>query len=448
MTTPHTISASDISAHEIVQRLAERMDELAVHLLGRPNDALSSKAQWRYGKKGSLAIEIDGEKAGTWYDHEHGKGGGALELVTRERGLRNGEALDWARQWLGLPEFRPVTGHADAQVAETPPAAPVAFSPPSPPSPAQVDIPRPVADVDVESVVDPPPVPDPNGKTPSREPTPEERAAKAASIIAGCSVVNGTPAERYLRNRGITGTLPSCLGFRPRAFGKYGALIVVATDDKGAVLAVQQIYITEDGKKAAVEIVKRTNKAVEGWALKAAVRMPGAPPLILAEGVETALSVWQATGQETWACLGISNIAKAPVPEKAPVIVARDGDAPGSKADNQIARAVARLKAGGHEVALASPPEGKDFNDVLRESGEDAIRAPDRKRCHAAGGSNRLQSAQRSHRFGCRDRQTRSGGFARTIRPHRPCRRAILALRKNPLGGDTGSPDAPSRAPL
>ena len=121
-------------------------------------------------------------------------------------------------------------------------------------------------------------------------------------------------------------------------------------------------------------MAKRTNKAVDGWAAKAAVRLPGREPLILCEGVETALSVWQATGQETWACLGISNIGRAPVPENATVIIARDGDLPGSKAEGQMARAASMLAHRGMTVLIATPPEEQDFNDVLVREGEPAVR--------------------------------------------------------------------------
>ena len=88
----------------------------------------------------------------------------------------------------------------------------------------------------------------------------------------------------------------------------------------------------------------------------------------LCEGVETALSVWQATGQEVWARLGVSNIGRAPVPEKATVIIARDGDAPGSKAEGMITRAATALALRGLTVMIATPPEDQDFNDVLREA--------------------------------------------------------------------------------
>ncbi|WP_210880371.1 hypothetical protein [Roseovarius autotrophicus] len=39
------------------------------------------------------------------------------------------------------------------------------------------------------------------------------------------------------------------------------------------MLAIQQVYLTAEGRKAPVKVVKRTNKAVDGWAERAAVRL-------------------------------------------------------------------------------------------------------------------------------------------------------------------------------
>ncbi|MDN5788162.1 MAG: toprim domain-containing protein [Pseudorhodobacter sp.] len=91
--------------------------------------------------------------------------------------------------------------------------------------------------------------------------------------------------------------------------------------------------------------------------------------------METALSIWQATGQEVWACLSVSNIGSAPVHDYAEVIIARDGDAPGSKAEGQILRAASSLATRGLKVMMANPPEGQDFNDVLVNEGEGAVRS-------------------------------------------------------------------------
>ena len=120
-------------------------------------------------------------------------------------------------------------------------------------------------------------------------------------------------------------------------------MVAQATDAAGEVLMIQQVYLMAEGNKAPVNPVKRTNKAAEGWSERSAVRLPGREPLVLCEGVETSLSVWQASGQEVWACLGVSNIDRAPVPEKATVIIACDGDAPGSKAEGTFVYASAAL---------------------------------------------------------------------------------------------------------
>src|SRR5687768_9147035 len=93
---------AELSVAEIAARLNARIADLARALLGEPNPALSTKAQLRFGSKGSVAVEIDGPEAGKWFDHEAGVGGDGLEMIRHRRGIANGEACDWARDWLGL----------------------------------------------------------------------------------------------------------------------------------------------------------------------------------------------------------------------------------------------------------------------------------------------------------------------------------------------------------
>jgi putative DNA primase/helicase len=66
-------------------------------LLGEPNAHQSSTSTLRYGSHGSLAIEVAGDKAGTWYDHENCEGGGMIDLITRERGGSRADAMTWAQ---------------------------------------------------------------------------------------------------------------------------------------------------------------------------------------------------------------------------------------------------------------------------------------------------------------------------------------------------------------
>lgn len=75
--------------------LACHADQIARALLGTPNKALSSATQLRYGTNGSVAVEIGGDKAGAWYDHEAETGGGLLDLIRRERSCDQAAAFEW-----------------------------------------------------------------------------------------------------------------------------------------------------------------------------------------------------------------------------------------------------------------------------------------------------------------------------------------------------------------
>lgn len=326
-----------MSVARVAELLNDRIADLAVELLGPPNRALSNAQQLRFGTKGRIAVEIAGKDAGRWYDHEAGTGGAGPELIRHHFGMDEKSAWDWARHWLGDAEM-PASWTAAKPATTKPAKAPTSGA----------------------------------GRT--VELSEAELAAKVAEIVRQTEVPNGTPAHAYLVGRGIAVQPPDCIRFRRNAYGSYGAMVALATDVAGEVLAIQQVYLTAEGKKAPVNPVKRTNKTVEGWGERSAVRLPGREPLVLCEGVETALSVWQATGQEVWACLGVSNIGRAPVPDKATVIIARDGDAPGSKAEGMITRAATALALRGLTVMIATPPEDQDFNDVLLREGDEAIR--------------------------------------------------------------------------
>ena len=178
----------------------------------------------------------------------------------------------------------------------------------------------------------------------------------------------------YLTARGITVPMPSDIRYLPPKGNEYGAMVSAARDNNGNVVAVQQVYIHE-GKKAQIETPKKTNGVLDG----AAVRLPGSKgnELVLVEGPETGLSVWQATGWETWIALG--SIAKLVdiVPLDRPVIIARDADEPGSQADKALMKAVGEMIERGVSVRVVSPPNptktGYDFNDVLMDSGSQAV---------------------------------------------------------------------------
>ena len=63
--------------------VALHAEQIAIALLGSPNEKLSSDKELRFGRKGSLCIDLS---KGTFYDHENEEGGGMLSLIQRERG--------------------------------------------------------------------------------------------------------------------------------------------------------------------------------------------------------------------------------------------------------------------------------------------------------------------------------------------------------------------------
>ena len=73
---------------------AQIIGPLAQSLLGEPNRAFSSAHELRYGAHGSLSIDLD---KGTWFDHEANEGGGALDLLTRQTGLKGKDCFDWLK---------------------------------------------------------------------------------------------------------------------------------------------------------------------------------------------------------------------------------------------------------------------------------------------------------------------------------------------------------------
>jgi RecA-family ATPase len=71
------------------------IEPVARALLGEPNRRLSSKGELRFGSHGSLSIDL---AKGTYFDHEANAGGGVLDLIARQTGLRGPDAIAWLRE--------------------------------------------------------------------------------------------------------------------------------------------------------------------------------------------------------------------------------------------------------------------------------------------------------------------------------------------------------------
>ncbi len=205
------------------------------------------------------------------------------------------------------------------------------------------------------------------------------RGSKSSTIAAARRIwedsrpASDTLAETYLRNRGILCTPPDTLRFHSslkHPSGKSLPAMVAAIHRDGApdVQGVHRTWLAFPGRKADAT----PNKAMLGACRGGAVRLGGGGnALLVAEGIETALSLRQALGDdaEVWAALSTSGVRSLELPpiERFPegLVVAPDGDAPGFAAAHDLA---GRATALGWQVRIMRPELGTDWNDVAMEA--------------------------------------------------------------------------------
>lgn len=202
------------------------------------------------------------------------------------------------------------------------------------------------------------------------QPTSPKASDEMALRIWSDSVcAEGTPVETYLRSRGYLGTLPPTLRFHPKLFNAsrtyHPAMIAaVALWPSKTISGVHRTYLMEDGSdKASLSPNKMMLGPIKGGAVRLS---PLGTKLILAEGIETALSCLYATNLPTWSCLsasGMVDVVLPPLEVTQEIIICADGDDTGGKAAQTLAK---RLMKTGYTVRTSTPPEGQDFNDILR----------------------------------------------------------------------------------
>ncbi len=205
------------------------------------------------------------------------------------------------------------------------------------------------------------------------------KIAYARDIWRQCQAIANTPAERYLRERGLRGPFPDTLryvpGLKHRPTGQlFPALVAaVAIWPSREVSGIHRTFIRADGMgKAPIS----DNKMMVGPCRGGAVRLaPAADKMAIAEGLETALTIQQETGLPTWAALSTSGLTGLIVPDGAVKIsIYADHDKsrrpdgsefnPGLEAAQ---KAAAQWRCLEKEVEIFMPPEPKtDFNDVMR----------------------------------------------------------------------------------
>jgi putative DNA primase/helicase len=194
----------------------------------------------------------------------------------------------------------------------------------------------------------------------------EKRTEAALRMWRATVPANGTLVETYLRSRAIVMPIPAALRFHAglkHSCGEFWPAMVaqVTRGADGAPLAIHRTFLGRDGHgKAPVEPQKMMLGPCRGGAVWLG---PAGDRLMVAEGIETALSAMQSTGQPAWAALSISGLRTLGLPDAVrEVIVLADGDEPGEAA---ALDAGLRWNREGRCVRIARPPRGFDFNDVL-----------------------------------------------------------------------------------
>jgi putative DNA primase/helicase len=222
------------------------------------------------------------------------------------------------------------------------------------------------------------PIPDAAASARRRE---AEAADRQRGIVEGLDIWNEShladvtsQVPRYLASRGITRPIPMTIRVHGM-FGPYGhhpsgerrpqMIGLVEHVDYGPV-GVSRTFLAIDGsQKATLDPVRLFRGPVGGGAVRLGTICPD-DWLVIAEGIETTLSIMQATGLPGWAALSTSGIKKLVLPQEVrSVLIAADNDAngAGAAAAHYTAR---RWRSEGRRVGIAMPPDvGADFNDLL-----------------------------------------------------------------------------------
>jgi putative DNA primase/helicase len=321
--SPPVVVAAPPDLRELRLALIANWPALLRELLGKPTRRTAR--QWRWNRRGSLSAVMSGAKAGTWFDHEAGRGGGPFEIITRQRGGDWRDAADWGRAWLGMPAWEPAR---------------------------RAIVLAPAGDA-VTSAAEPDPAAAWEGEL--------RHHAHRAATITWERAAPADPAHGYLRRKGV-----QAHGIRMEQPGD--VLVVPLIDLGGAIHTLQRIH--EDGTKRFLSGgAEASHFAPIGGPLA------GAATTLVCEGWATGATAHEATGLPVVAAMDAGNLKRvapalrARFPDARLVILA-DNDAKPGRVDNP---GVAAALATGALVAV--PPEPGDFNDLAAERGIDAVRA-------------------------------------------------------------------------
>ncbi len=327
---------------------------------GDPNKKSAREARW--GNKGSFSVVLSGPKAGAWADFETGAAG--KDLVSLYMHTFNLAKTDFAKALEDLAHY-------------------VGIAPTTNERPSKVSV-----KVSKED------------KQKEQQLAAKKRANyinKAGKLYNESLAIVGTLGEKYLRKfRGIQGELPSNLKFKTRCWHKElqtcrSALIVPGYDKDGKLQSVNRIYLNKDGSKLKEKfkdsdgkLKDATEKMTYGPTLGATIEVnPGHKRTgitYVTEGFENALSIKQVQpNAQIISSFGVGqlkNLTLAPTTKT--IVLCADNDSFATNSKGAVLDAIQKWLGQNYEVKIALPfgnkPSDKfDFNDLLKQRGENAI---------------------------------------------------------------------------
>ena len=326
-----------LSAADLARRLARDAEAVCRHYLSNGHrqghywiagDVMNTPGRSLYVRL--TGLESGPGAAGKWTDAATGEHGDLLDLIRLNRNLRDlGEAMDEARRFLALP-CPPIP--SPAKLGQAPPAA-------------------------------------------------SGSSEAARRLFQAGRPLPGTPAEAYLRARGITGRLDwPALRYHPSVYYRetdhaslesWPALLAAVTDLEGNITGIQRTWLDPD--RAAKAPLADPRRAL-GRLLGNGVRFGKAAHILAAgEGVETMLALKSVLPSlPVIAGLSANHLAALDLPPALRrLYVARDNDAAGLKAAERLRE---RAIAAGIEIRELVPVHG-DFNLDLCRLGTEGMRA-------------------------------------------------------------------------
>ena len=312
-------------------------ERVARDLFGEPNNTFSTTNTLRFGEHGKLAIEISGARQGVWHDFSSGKGGDMLALIQREKNV----------DFKGSFQLAKAYSFANSQ-------------------------PNVVAELPLRKMV--------------KTLTAQEKLEKLNALHRRSQWLEhptaGVARDYLTKTRGIE-NLSDLMRSNDIRYveqlwndshrQKQPALVVFAKDDHYKITGAQAVFLDANThNKVSEGPAKRSFGAIAGSFVTVQEAKHG--PTILAEGLETALSLKEANiPGKIVVALGIHNFKNYPVQADEAIIIAKDNDGGNALTDKAIEKAVAVLSETSDQVSTVMPAQIGDFNDVLMKQGKDSI---------------------------------------------------------------------------